>query len=157
MTTAQTPDQRTVVLRGIDAEARTISFHTDIRSSKVSQLADCSYVSLHWYDPAARVQLRIAAIATVHHGDVRAAKAWRRSRITSRACYTAANGPGTPVEAFPAAPPIPLDDDDRGLVHFAVVTCHFSTLEVLSLHAGGHQRVKLLLKPEPIRWQLLAP
>jgi len=151
------PDQRTVVLRSFNEATRTISFHTDIRSAKVSQLAACRHVSLHWYDPAARVQLRIAATAAVHHSDQRAAQAWHRSRTTSRACYTAANAPGSAVEVFPTAPPIPLDEDDRGLIHFAVVVCQFSALEVLSLHAAGHQRVRLLLVPEPMRWQLLAP
>lgn len=151
------PDQRTVVLRSFDAELREISFHTDIRSSKVAQLAAVPQVSLHWYDAVARVQVRIAATATIHHGDTRAEQAWNDSRTTSRACYTAANAPGTAVEVFPTAPPIPLDDDRQGLVHFAVVTCTFSAIEVLSLHAAGHQRVRLLLETEPVRWQLLAP
>lgn len=157
LTATNGPDQRTVVLRGFDAAARTISFHTDIRSAKVGQLAACRQVSLHWYDPAARVQLRIAAVASIHHGDYRAEQAWNRSRTTSRACYTAANAPGAAVEAFPAAPPIPLDADRGGLVHFAVVVCQFSAVEVLSLHAAGHQRVRLMLEAEPICWQLLAP
>ena len=157
MVAASGPDQRTVVLRSFDPAAGTISFHTDIRSSKVAQLAACPQVSLHWYDPAARVQLRISATAAVHHQDDLAVKAWTRSRATSRACYTAVKGPGAAVDAFPTAPSIPLDDDPRGLVHFAVVTCRFSTIEVLTLHAGGHQRVRVQLKDQPISWQILAP
>ena len=157
MVAASGPDQRTVVLRSFDPDAGTISFHTDIRSSKVAQLTACPQVSLHWYDPAARVQLRISATAAVHHQDDLAVKAWTRSRATSRACYTAVRGPGAAVDAFPTAPSIPLDDDPRGLVHFAVVTCRFSTIEVLTLHAGGHQRVRVQLKDQPISWQILAP
>jgi len=157
MVAASGPDQRTVVLRSFDPAAGTISFHTDIRSSKVAQLAACPQVSLHWYDPAARVQLRISATAAVHHQDDLAVKAWTRSRATSRACYTAVKGPGAAVDAFPTAPSIPLDDDPRGLVHFAVVTCRFSAIEVLTLHAGGHQRVRVQLKDQPISWQILAP
>ena len=154
---ASGPDQRTVVLRSFDPAAGTISFHTDIRSTKVGQLAACPQVSLHWYDPATRVQLRISATAAVHHQDDRAAKAWERSRTTSRACYTAPNGPGTTVETFPSAPSIPLDDDPSGLVHFAIVICRFSTIEILTLHADGHQRVRLQLQDQPISWQILAP
>lgn len=153
----ETPDQRTVVLRNFDPTACELAFHTDIRSAKAGQLAACRQVSLHWYDPTARVQLRIPATATLHHGDPRAAAAWAGSRATSRACYTAINPPGAAVDAFPAAPSIPLDDDDRGLVHFAVVVCRFTTVEVLSLHATGHQRVQLHLTSDPISWQLLAP
>jgi hypothetical protein len=86
-----------------------------------------------------------------------AVKAWTRSRATSRACYTAVKGPGAAVDAFPTAPSIPLDDDPRGLVHFAVVTCRFSAIEVLTLHAGGHQRVRVQLEDQFISWQILAP
>ena len=154
---ASGPDQRTVVLRSFDPAAGTISFHTDIRSTKVGQLAAYPQVSLHWYDPAARVQLRISATAAVHHQDDLAVKAWTRSRTTSRACYTATNGPGTTVETFPAAPSIPLDDDPSGLVHFAIVICRFSTIEILTLHADGHQRVRVQLQDQPISWQILAP
>jgi pyridoxamine 5'-phosphate oxidase len=157
MVAASGPDQRTVVLRSFDPAAGTISFHTDIRSSKVAQLAACPQVSLHWYDPAARVQLRISATAAVHHQDDLAVKAWTRSRATSRACYTAVKGPGAAVDAFPTAPSIPLDDDPSGLVHFAIVICRFSTIEILTLHADGHQRVRVQLQDQPISWQILAP
>jgi pyridoxamine 5'-phosphate oxidase len=157
MVAASGPDQRTVVLRSFDPAAGTISFHTDIRSSKVAQLAACPQVSLHWYDPAARVQLRISATAAVHHQDDLAVKAWTRSRATSRACYTAVKGPGAAVDAFPTAPSIPLDDDPSGLVHFAIVICRFSTIEILTLHADGHQRVRVQLQDQFISWQILAP
>lgn len=157
MTATSEPDQRTVVLRSFDPTAATISFHTDIRSTKVRQLAASPQVSLHWYDPVARVQLRISATAAVHHQDDLAVKAWAHSRTTSRACYTAASGPGAAIDTFPTAPSIPLDDDPSGLVHFAVVLCRFATIEVLTLHAAGHQRVRVRFEDHPITWQILAP
>ncbi len=154
---AAEPDQRTVVLRHFDAAIPELAFHTDIRSGKARQLAACPRVSLHWYEPQARLQVRIVAAARIHHADARAAAAWADARVTSRACYTAAEPPGTPVESFPAAPPIPQADDRRGFDQFAVVVCRFTSLELLSLHATGHQRVRLLPTADPVAWQLLAP
>ncbi len=151
------PHARTVVLRGFDAVCREVRFHTDIRSPKAEQIGADSRVALHWYDATRRLQLRIPARATVHHGDAIAAAAWHASRPMSRACYTTSEPPGTSLEVFRPAPPPPAADDDRGLAFFAVVCCRFDTLELLVLHASGHERIRLRLTgTEPIR-EILAP
>jgi len=150
-------EARTVVLRHVDAARREIRFHTDIRSPKVAAIRRDPRVALHWYDPARRVQVRIPAVATIHHGDAVAAAAWAASAAMSRACYAADHGPGTPREAFPAAPVAPAGDDDSGLRQFAVVACRFDVVELLCLHAAGHQRVRLHVAQTPVTWDLLAP
>jgi hypothetical protein len=38
-----------------------------------------------------------------------------------------------------------------------VVTCRFDAVELLSLHAAGHQRVRLHLDRDPVTWTVLAP
>lgn len=151
------PSMRTVVLRAFHDAPPAIAFHTDNRSPKFQHLSERPDLSLHWYAPDLRVQLRAHARATLHQAAPRATQSWEQSRVTSRACYTAADPPGTPVANFPPAPAIPLDDDMAGLVHFAVVSCRFTELEVLALHASGHQRVRLSLATTPPSWQILAP
>ena len=151
------PDIRTVVLRHVDPAARLIRFHTDIRSPKVQALRAEPRVALHWYDPALRVQLRAAARATIHHDDALAAAAWAAAAPMSRACYTTATAPGTAVDAFPEGPAAPHAGDDTGRDRFAVVSCHFNALDLLALHAAGHQRVRLLLDRDPVAWSVLAP
>ncbi|MDA1038684.1 MAG: pyridoxamine 5'-phosphate oxidase family protein [Planctomycetota bacterium] len=151
------PHARTVVLRGFDATDREVWFHTDIRSPKAEQIGVDGRVALHWYDPARRLQIRIAATATIHHGDALAQAAWRTSQPMSRACYTTGESPGTILETVPPAPPPPATDDDRGLAAFAVICCRFECVELLSLHASGHERIRLRLTgTEPIR-EILAP
>jgi pyridoxamine 5'-phosphate oxidase len=151
------PHARTVVLRGFDAACREVRFHTDIRSPKVEQIGADRRVALHWYDATRRLQIRIAAWATAHHGDAIAAAAWHASQPMSRACYTTSEPPGTSLEAFLPAPPPPAADDDRGLASFAVVCCRFDTIELLVLHASGHERIRLRLTgTEPVR-EILAP
>ena len=157
LTPAGTPDARTVVLRHFGEDPAEIAFHTDTRSAKYRQIQARPAVHLHWYSADLRVQLRAAATAELHNGDGRAQAAWTNSRTTSRACYTSPIGPGTPVAEFPVAPTIPLDDDPSGLIHFAVVSCRLSLVEVLTLHASGHQRVRLSLTDTPVTWERLAP
>lgn len=157
LTPAGLPDARTVVLRHFGQNPPEIAFHTDTRSAKFRQLQAQPAVHLHWYSADLRVQLRAVATASLHHGDDRAQAAWACSRTTSRACYTSPIGPGTPVAEFPVAPTIPLDDDPAGLIHFAVISCRLSRVEVLTLHASGHQRVRLSLTDTPVTWERLAP
>lgn len=151
------PHARTVVLRGFDATDREVRFHTDIRSPKADHIGVDVRVALHWYYPARRLQIRIPATATIHHGDAIAQAAWRASQPMSRACYTTGESPGSILETAPPAPPPPATDDDRGLSAFAVICCRFESVELLSLHASGHERIRLRLTgTEPIR-EILAP
>jgi len=152
-----TPRSRSVVLRHFCAKAHEITFHTDLRSPKLKDLRNCRTLCLHWYDPSSRVQIRLIASATVHHQDSRAEQAWNASRTTSRACYGTSSPPGTTMNHFPPAPAIPDSDDHSGYAHFVVVACHFEELEVLALHASGHQRVLLSLKHDPVSWSIIAP
>lgn len=154
---AGAPHARTVVLRGFDALQREVRFHTDIRSPKAEQIGVDGRVALHWYDSAHRLQIRIAATATIHHGDPVAQAAWKASQPMSRACYTTGESPGTLLETVPPAPPPPAADDDRGLTAFAVICCRFETVELLSLHASGHERIRLRLTGTGPTREILAP
>lgn len=151
------PQARTVVLRHVDAAHRELRFHTDVRSPKVAAIRRDPRVALHWYDPAQRVQVRIPAVATIHHGDAASGEAWAAAAAMSRACYAAESGPGTPLAGLAAAPAAPADGDDAGLRHFAVVVCRFDAAELLCLHASGHQRVRLHVARAPVTWDVLAP
>jgi pyridoxamine 5'-phosphate oxidase len=151
------PESRTVVLRGFDAERRELWFHTDIRSPKAGQIARDRRVALHWYDARARIQIRIAALAEVHHADSIARDAWLVSQPMSRACYGSAAAPGTPLPEFPAAPE-PLEaTDSAGLANFAVIRCGFAAVELLALHVSGHERILLRLDGDSPTSTILAP
>ncbi len=53
-------------------------------------------VSLHAYDPKAKIQVRIEGTARLHGQDAVARAAWAASRPMSRIGYATAPGPGTP-------------------------------------------------------------
>ncbi|MFM8413399.1 MAG: pyridoxamine 5'-phosphate oxidase family protein [Planctomycetota bacterium] len=151
------PRARTVVLRGFDAERRVVCFHTDSRSPKAAEITRDGRVALHWYDAEARLQIRIPAEAVVHHGDAVASAAWQAALSMSRACYASPTPPGTRLAAFPAAAPAPTAADDRGLAHFAVVRCRFAAVELLALHASGHERMLLEIAGAVPTGTILAP
>lgn len=150
-------EARTVVLRGFDAANREVRFHTDVRSGKAAAIRRDARVGLHWYAPEAKLQIRIPATASLHHADDIAFHAWRASPPMSRACYTAAHAPGEPLASFPAAPSAPAAGDDTGLANFCVVRCRFESVELLALHAAGHERVRIDVASNPGTWTILAP
>jgi pyridoxamine 5'-phosphate oxidase len=150
------PRCRTVVLRRFDGPARQVWFHTDARSPKVIELMREPRVCLHWYDTGRRVQIRLAAGVSLHRNDDVARAAWHQARPMSRACYTGLS-PGSTCDSFPPAPIPPADDDERGLAAFTAACCRFTSIELLALHATGHQRVRLHLAAEPPTWEILAP
>ncbi|WP_027284420.1 pyridoxamine 5'-phosphate oxidase family protein [Rubritepida flocculans] len=132
------PRARTLVLRGFDAETRSLRLHSDARSAKIAELAREPRAALHLYDARAQIQLRLEGRASLHREDALAEAAWAASRPFSRMCYALAPAPGTPLAAPPPAP----RDPDSGRAHFAVILFTFARMEWLWLDAAGHRRAR---------------
>ncbi len=132
------------MLRKVDAEARWLQIHTDRRSHKVAEIAANPGVAVHFYDPAAKIQLRVRGTATVHGDgpDPVADAAWAATRSFSRACYRIDPGPGTALDRPDGyAMPEP-EDPEVGRETFRVLRVHVSEIEWLYLAARGHRRAR---------------
>src|SRR6476661_8671088 len=70
------PELRTVVLRGVIPSEQALIFHTDIRSPKVNQIKKNNNISWLFYDQKERIQLRINALAYIHHQDEESLISW---------------------------------------------------------------------------------
>lgn len=134
------PAVRTVVLRGVDMDRRTLRFHTDRRASKLDDIAAQPRVALHFYDPGRRLQLRIDGVATIHADGPTHATAWAATRPMGRVCYRTPVGPGAPLPHGPVVAIPDAADADHGRDVFTVVTVEARTLDWLFLHAAGHRR-----------------
>lgn len=134
------PDIRTVILRGADEAGRRLSFHTDRRSAKASEIAADGRVALHLWDPQAEVQLRLWGQAAVESEGTEAEAAWSRLAPRQRQVYHAPLAPGStlraPAEADPPHPPA----DGRGA--FARVDVTVARFEWLELRLTGHRRAR---------------
>ncbi len=138
------PRARTVILRGCDVAGRVLRFHTDLRSEKAAEIAARPDVALHFYDPGAKIQLRLSGTAALHRDDQVADAAWAGSRLFSRQCYGVAPGPGTPIAAGGdfTLPEATDEGTAAGRAHFAAVMVHVASLEWLYLAAAGHRRAR---------------
>ncbi len=140
---------RTVVLRHVDRESRSLQFHTDIRSKKIADLKADPRLSFLFYDRGAQTQVRVEATATVSHNDEVTAAAWEKLSPENRREYLASEQPGEP-SAWPTSglPPEFQDRDPteeeskKGYQDFAVISANFSNLEWLYVCHEGHRRAR---------------
>lgn len=143
------PEARTVVLRVCDDERRTLSFHTDRRSPKAIHLTERPACAWLFYNPGDRVQLRVAATATVHTDDAHADAAWARTHLMSRRCYLAPHPPSEPAPApspnlpdWAANDALTADNTAHARDHFAFVQTTVTEIDWLILHHAGHRRAR---------------
>ncbi|MFQ3665675.1 MAG: pyridoxamine 5'-phosphate oxidase family protein [Sphingomonadaceae bacterium] len=141
------PRARVMVLRHADRESGRLRLHTDIRTSKVAELAREPRVALLFYDAPARLQLRLEGLARIESQGEAADLAWAASRPFSRRCYTAPAAPGTPADGPTSGLPPELEqreptlaESEAGRPHFAVMLVDARSLEFLHLAVTGHRR-----------------
>ncbi len=153
------PRLRTVILRGCDPAGRLLRFHTDLRSEKVAEITREPRVALHFYNPEAKIQLRLDGEASLNADSPVADLAWAGSRVFSRQCYGIEPGPGSKiVEAGAFALPDTTDDATAaGRANFCAVTIRITRLEWLYLANTGHRRADFLWEGEIVRGQWLVP
>lgn len=153
------PKTRTVVNRGFDKENHKIYFHTDIRSPKVKELEKNSEIEILLYDSYAKLQVRISAIAKIHHKNDLARERWDNTRIFSRECYLLPNAPGKTVDEHNEWNFSEEDlKSDKGFEIFTIVECSFNEIDALFLHHKGHKRYKFTFGVENnISFDLIAP
>jgi PPOX class probable FMN-dependent enzyme len=139
------PTVRTVVFRGFLGETHRLTFATDGRSVKVSELEQSPWVEACWYFHLTREQFRLSGpVALVgsdtHDRDLLEARTqvWREMSDESRLAYTWP-APGRPRK--PLAP-FPTQNPDRliPLPHFLLFVLEVWEVDHLELHGNPQHR-----------------
>lgn len=89
------PSVRMVVVRQVDTAQQTLSVYTDARSAKVGQIARDPRVSLLFWHPGKRWQLRADGIATISEDR----QTFEALAEGAKADYGATPAPGVPLES----------------------------------------------------------
>lgn len=147
------PDVRTIVLRHVDPNARTLDFQTDRRSPKFDTLHRNASAAWLFYDPAEKLQLRIHTTVVPHTHDDVADKAWNAAPDSAKEQYFSLVPSSDPIHS-PADAVQRLDD---GRVNFAVMRCLIESIEWLRLVDGQWRRVRFTWPSGGVTWQWLAP
>jgi pyridoxamine 5'-phosphate oxidase len=158
------PQQRVMVLRKcVEADA-TMRFHTDLRSTKVSEIGTSARVSVLGYDAAAKIQIRASGSATVSDAGEGADAAWAASSPSSRRCYLTRYAPGSSTDKPISGLPPSLEsrvpersETEAGRANFAVLMITLDTLEWLYLAHDGHVRARFMQEEGVWEGQWLIP
>lgn len=126
-------DARTVVIRGSDAEARSLLLYTDARSPKTAQITAYPLGTLLMWSPVLGWQLRLRVRLELQTDGLAASSHWARLKLAPGAQdYLSALPPGSALDSAIGA---------RGeRAHFALVEAAVQSLDWLELHADGHRR-----------------
>jgi hypothetical protein len=145
----QGPGVRTVVIRKVVPQERTLFFHTDRRSAKVAELTENPAVGWLFYDDASKIQIRLEARATLHCDDTLANEAWQQTSLLNRREYLATLPPSTPVNEPLSGLSESLlereltrEESEKGRLNFMVVTNRVHTVDWLHLDRQGNQRAQ---------------
>jgi hypothetical protein len=143
------PTQRVMILRQVDWQARLLRFHTDIRAKKAGELAANSDTSILFYNPDAKIQLRLQGAARTEVDSEIAERAWASSTNFARRCYLAESAPGGETEAPTSGLPKMIEGRQPtdvelvpGRSNFAVLLFTFEQIEWLYLVNSGHRRAR---------------
>lgn len=133
------PQSRYVVLRDWLPDSCELTFFTDQRSSKISDIALKPSISLSFFDPTAHLQLVVQGEVTLHNQDSIAEKYWQASHWRSLKCYQMKESPGEILPVPFMLKPEDLSEEDA-YQFFTVATCRNLSWDVLLLKPEGNQR-----------------
>jgi hypothetical protein len=129
------PDARTVILREVDADARSIAVYSDSRAAKVAQLAAQPAAVLVCWSRQLGWQLRLKLAVTVETDGIAVTSRWAHVKLSPSAeDYLSAIAPGSPLQA---ADSLPAASERE---HFAVLEARVLAIDWLELHRDGHRR-----------------
>jgi general stress protein 26 len=141
-----TPNSRTVILRGFSDADGQLMIYTDIRSDKVEEIRHSNRVSMLFYHPSKKLQLKVFGEAEIHHKDAVAESEWEKSGKRGASSYISELQPGReigrPEEGWQKHPA-----DSR---NFAVILIHIHSIEFLQLN--GNEHFRSLKRGENLKW-----
>ena len=152
------PSQRVMILRECNWPQSALRFHTDLRSDKITHIAEQSNASALIYDAAAKLQIRLSGRLSL--GTEKAAEqAWNASTEFARRCYMTQSAPGStsnaPVSGLPGwiegkQPTLDMLKDARE--NFAILRFEFNRIDWLYLANNGHRRAKFTRNMQSHEW-----
>ena len=128
------PRNRTVVLREVNSDF-TVSFFTDERSVKVSQIKANSNVSLLLYNPKELIQIRIEGVAKISADINRTKEKWENVAPIFRKDYTTETAPGSSLVKQEEVKYLTSKN------HFCIIDIFPSTIEWMKIDAAGHKKI----------------
>jgi pyridoxamine 5'-phosphate oxidase len=137
------PDARNVVLRSVEKEKRTITFHTDKRSKKIKQIYNSPDTCALFYDQQKKIQLRIYGKISINDDSNNIKERWNKSRDMSKLCYLNKISPGDKISSSKEYlyEKDDLNNINTGINNFSIIDINIESIDFLNLNHKGHERI----------------
>ncbi len=143
------PQQRTMVFREL-SETLELFVYTDQRSSKIKQLHSNKHISLLFYEPKSRIQIKINGIAEIL-SEKMTKKRWDMISDKGINDYCTTIAPGSTIKD----PTVVSYNYEQP--YFSVVKITTETIEYLRLDHPNHIRAKYILEENQWKSSFIAP
>lgn len=141
------PESRMVVLRRFLSDW-TIRFFTDYRSSKVSEIKNHPMISLLFWNPEERYQIRVQASATVHYQNEISYGEWQHVNGRAQDEYKAFLPPGAKISS--SAEALQKKSDSH---YFAVVDALPLQIKILQINRSKHLSMNFKRQSAADKWK----
>ncbi|MGC6475851.1 MAG: pyridoxamine 5'-phosphate oxidase family protein [Parvibaculales bacterium] len=136
------PQTRMVVLRQFLPATHQLYFHTDKRSAKIAEIEQNPTISLLFYDPKPRIQMRVKGLAALLPQAIQNEQ-WQKLNARSKPVYQIEPAPGHIIKTPEQASYQP-EATDQGKNNFLAIGVTMQRLEWLYLARAGHRRAEFL-------------
>ena len=134
------PEARTIILRSVNVETKTLTFYTDSRSPKVAQITANPHAILVFWSKRLNWQLRVKVIISVDMDSELNKLTWQKVKQSpSAADYLSANAPGKKLETLNVNAQLKHNQT----AYFAMLITKVVSIDWLALSRNGHQRTQI--------------
>ena len=148
-----TPENRTVVLRGCNKKAKMLSFNTNNSSDKVNHISKHNRVSALFYDKDKKIQIRFIGDASINHGNSYCQKKWESMSKQSKECYYQNINPGDTIDSPDL---VKSEIKEEISSSFSIIDINIIKIDWLHLSSLGHTRAKFT-KENNFQGEWIAP
>ena len=133
------PTLRTMVLRSVDLQQRTLSVYTDIRSKKIPNFRKDPRISCLFYNDKTKQQVRAHGRSTIQHNNKKTELAWNKIELKNQHDYSTILPPGSKINP-PSINQIDKNNLTNAYLNFAIIECSITKIDWLQLSSNGHNR-----------------
>ena len=134
------PEARTIILRKVDVDTKTLTFYTDSRSPKVTQITANPHALLVFWSKRLNWQLRVKVAINVDIDSELNKLTWQKVKQSPSATdYLSANAPGEKLETLNVKTQLIQNQT----AYFAMLVTKVESIDWLALSRNGHQRAQI--------------
>ncbi len=148
---------RTVVLRAVTQNEDNLIFYSDFRSPKVNQIQKNPQVSWLFYNGESRIQIRVKALAIIHHQDEISSHYWNLLKPRNKRDYATVLSPSTIINNNKEIAYIKDGNEEQLFENFVVVATEVSEIDWLRIGADSNKRARFLKEKSGFIGEWLVP